>query len=94
MKGSPHHHLKKMIDDELDRIDELVIDILTKSGEPLTTYKIAKDIGVAWSTVNIHCYKLKSMNMLKEEIVNPEYGRKKIYWELTGKTPKLSEYID
>ncbi len=93
MKGGPLT-TKKMEDEELDRIDELVIDILTKSDKPLTTYKIAKEAGVSWSTVNIHCYRLKSMDMLREEVVNHEHGRKRIYWELVGKTPKLSEYID
>ncbi len=82
-----------MDDDELDRIDDYIIDLLTKSSEPLTTYKIAKKIGIAWSTVNIHCYKLKSMGILKEKMEKPERGRRKTIWALTGKTPKLSEYI-
>jgi len=80
--------------DELDRIDELIVDILTKSDKPLTTYKLAKKANVAWSTVNIHCYKMKSMGLLSEKYINPEHGRKKIIWKLTGKTPKLSEYMD
>jgi len=82
-----------MDENELDRVDELIVDILTRSDEPLTTYKIAKKAKVAWSTVNIHCYKLKSVGMLKERVENPDYGRKKVIWTLTDKTPKLSEYM-
>ncbi len=83
----------KMDENEFDRIDEFIVDILTKSSEPLTTYKIAKKAGIAWSTANIHCYKLKSMGVLKESIETPEYGRKQVIWMLMSKTPKLSEYI-
>lgn len=77
---------------EIDRIDELVIELLRKSEKPMSTYKIAKEAKLAWSTVNIHCYKLKSLGMLDEQTITTPIGQKKVIWKLTAKTPTLDKF--
>ncbi len=77
----------------LSRIDELIMDILTKSNKPLTTYKIAKEAKLSWATVNIHCYKLMSYDILKNETFDIGAGQKRILWRLTAKTPTLDKFI-
>jgi predicted transcriptional regulator len=78
---------------ELDRIDELVIELLRKSEKPVSTYKIAKEVKIAWSTVNIHCYKLKSLGIMDEKTVTSPVGQKKVMWKLTAKTPTLDKFM-
>lgn len=78
---------------ELDRIDELIVELLRKSEKPMSTYKIAKEIKISWSTVNIHCYKLKSFNVLEEKTITSQIGQKKVVWELVTKTPTLDKFM-
>jgi DNA-binding transcriptional regulator YhcF (GntR family) len=77
----------------LDRIDEAIINILKKSKELLSVYKIAKEIKLAWSTVNTHCYKLKSYNILEERTITSKFGGKKTFWGLKAKGPTLRKFI-
>jgi len=78
---------------EIDRIDELILELLGKSEKPMSTYKIAKEAKLAWSTVNIHCYKLKSLNLLGEKATISPIGQKKVMWKLTAKTPTLDKFM-
>ena len=67
--------------DMVDEIDELIESTLKKNAEPLSTYQLAKDTGLSWSTINAHCYKLKSMNVIKGKLVVAKIGqRKKLIW--------------
>ncbi len=67
--------------DMIDEIDELIESTLKKNAEPLSTYQLAKDTGLSWSTINAHCYKLKSMNVIKGKLVVAKIGqRKKLIW--------------
>ena len=67
---------------EIDRIDKLILELLRKS-QPMTTYKIAKEAKLTWSTVITHCYKLKSFGLLEEKTIISPIGKKKIMWNLT-----------
>jgi Mn-dependent DtxR family transcriptional regulator len=78
---------------DVDRIDELIIELLRESEKPMSTYKIAKEAKIAWSTVNIHCYKLKSIKLLEEKTTISPIGQKKVTWKLTAKTPTLDKFI-
>jgi predicted transcriptional regulator len=78
---------------DIDRIDEFIIELLRKSEKPMSTYKIAKEVKIAWSTVNIHCYKLKSVGALEEKTVTSAIGQKKVMWKLTAKTPTLDKFM-
>jgi len=78
---------------EIDRIDELILELLRKSEKPMSTYKIAKEAKLAWSTVNIHCYKLKSFDLLEEKTTISPIGRKKVMWKLTARTPTLDKFM-
>ena len=78
---------------DLDRIDELIIEILGNSAKPISTYKLAKEAKIAWSTVNIHCYKLKSMGYMEEETQISPVGQKKVMWKLTAKTMTLEKFM-
>ncbi|MBN2013671.1 MAG: hypothetical protein JW778_00675 [Candidatus Altiarchaeota archaeon] len=77
---------------DIDRIDELVIELLSKGGKPISTYKIAKEAKLAWSTVNIHCYKLKSLGLIEEQTIMSPIGQKKVVWKLTAKTLTLDKF--
>ncbi|HEX54538.1 MAG: hypothetical protein DRO95_04105 [Candidatus Altiarchaeales archaeon] len=81
------------MEEELDRIDDIIMEILEKSDKPMTTYKIAKEGKIAWSTANTHCYKLKALGILEEKTIRTEIGQKKVVWKLTAKTPTLDKFI-
>lgn len=64
----------------LDEIDKLIIDTLKKH-KKLTTYQLAKQTKLSWSTVNSHCYKLKSMDAVDGKMEPARVGsRKKVIW--------------
>ena len=70
----------------MDEIDELIESTLKKAGKPQSTYKIAKDTGLSWSTINAHCYKLKSMGIIGGKLEVAKIGqRKKLLWWPEGK---------
>jgi len=64
----------------LDKADQLIVDILEKAGKPLTTYQIAKQAGISWATVTIHCQKLKYMRIIDSSVEESKIGSKKILW--------------
>ena len=70
----------------MDEIDELIESVLKKAGKPQSTYQVAKDTGLSWSTINVHCYKLKSMGVLGGRLETAKIGqRKKLLWWPEGK---------
>ncbi|MEA3255713.1 MAG: HTH domain-containing protein [Candidatus Altiarchaeota archaeon] len=77
----------------LDRIDGLIMEILKDSKSPLSAYMIAKEAKISWSTANTHCYKLKSLGIIEDRIIETEIGQRKTYWKLKAKTPSLNTYM-
>jgi len=67
---------------EIDRIDELILELLRESSKPMSTYKIAKEAKLTWLTVITHCYKLKSFDLLEEKTTISPFGQKKVMWKL------------
>ncbi len=67
---------------DLKSIDELTIYVLKKHRKPMTTYEIAKALGISWSTANIHCHKLKAEGKLisKEEKARLGIGKRVLWW--------------
>ncbi len=66
-------------------IEILIIKTLKGNREPLSTYSIAKLLGVSWSTVNAHCYKLKSTGTIDGRMESSQLGQKKVVWYLEEK---------
>ena len=63
-----------------DNLDSVIRDVLFRSQKPLSTYEIAKKAGVSWSTVNIHCFKLKTQGLFKNKSESIIGRRKKVVW--------------
>ena len=63
-------------------IDELTLKVLRDNKKPMTTYEIAKKLGISWSTANIHCHKLKAEGRLisKEEPARLGTGKRVLWW--------------
>ncbi len=62
--------------------DKEIIKLLKKSPEPLSTYQIAKDLKISWSTANSHCFKLKSFGKIEGEFKESKFGQgmKMVWW--------------
>ena len=73
------------MNEDLLEIDKAILDTITSSKAPLSTYGIAKGARVSWSTVNTHLYKLKSMGILSEQKEQSRFGQRKILWQLKKK---------
>lgn len=64
-------------------VSVIIKKILEESKDSLSTYEIAKKTNLSWSTVNIHCYKLKDQDVLNCKVKMAEVGSgKKILWFL------------
>lgn len=62
-------------------VDDSILAVLKESREPLSTYELAKRLGVSWSTVNTHCYKLKDAGKIECTQILPKIGAgKKVVW--------------
>ena len=62
-------------------VDELTIHVLKKTKKPLSTYELAKQVGISWSTANTHCYKLKAEGKIKGKLEEAKIGNsKKMLW--------------
>ena len=66
--------------EKMTKADELIVEILEKANKPLTTYQIAKEAGISWATVTIHCQKLKYMRVLESSVEESKIGTKKVLW--------------
>ena len=69
-------------EEKLTKAEQLIVDILKKNGKPLSTYEIAKQAGISWATVNVHCLKLKYMRVIEGSIQESKIGAKKMMWWL------------
>ena len=77
----------KMMGEELSGVDHTIIRVLKSSSNPQSTYTIAKRAKLSWSTANTHCYKLKSLGVVKNMSKKTNIGTgKKISWWLSEKT--------
>lgn len=70
---------------ELSPIDNVIIRIIKGSKKPVSTYKLAKVTKLSWSTVNSHCYKLKSFGILDMTSKKTPFGQKKMLWSIGKK---------
>ena len=66
---------------ENNKVDKLIKDILRKE-KKLSTYEIAKKIGISWGTANSHCYKLKSFGIVDCKNEETKVGMGRIVWWL------------
>jgi Mn-dependent DtxR family transcriptional regulator len=68
----------------LSDVDKVILNLLKKTGKPLSTYQIAKKAKVTWPTANSHCYKLKSMNLVESKQEKSKFGpnEKVVWWAL------------
>ena len=63
-------------------VEEAIINLLKKEKKGLTTYQIAKKLGISWSTANTYCYKLKDKGIIKGEEKVAKVGlSKKMVWK-------------
>jgi DNA-binding CsgD family transcriptional regulator len=62
----------------LSALEKEILRILKQ--KTLSTYQLAKELKVSWSTVNTHCYKLKSLGLVENTLEKPKFGREKVLW--------------
>lgn len=72
---------KEIKEEFLDEIDKFMLETLSKSKKPISTYQLAKKTKLSWSTINSHCYKLKSLSAVDGRVEPARIGsRKKVLW--------------
>jgi len=76
--------MKKM-KKELSPIDNVIVKTIKGARKPISTYKLAKETTLSWSTVNSHCYKLKSFGILDMISKRTPFGQKKMLWHVVKK---------
>jgi len=67
-------------EDKLTPVDKAILNSLKNANKPLSTYKLSKISELSWSTVNTHCYKLKSMGLVDSKVQRSKFGGKKLFW--------------
>ena len=73
------------MEESLSPINRFNIIALNSSNQLLSTYRIAKEANLSWSTVNTHCYKLMSLGIINRESERTHFGQKKVFWKLIKK---------
>ncbi len=70
---------------KVSEMDQSILKILRESKEPLSTYEVAKEMNVAWSTANIHLKDLQLRGMVKnrEDLVK---SKRRIVWWVEQRT--------
>ena len=66
---------------KMQEIDKLILFLLSEAQEPMTTYEIAQEIGISWSTANSYLWKLKDKGKV-ELLIKRNRFVKKHYWRL------------
>lgn len=66
--------------DELSGIDKEIIELLTKEGNPLSTYKVAKRADVSWATANAHLKDLQIKEFVKSEETESKGKKSRVWW--------------
>ncbi len=62
-------------------VEDSILKTLKESAEPVSTYELAKKLGISWSTANTHCYKLKDAGKIDKKDIVPKIGAgKKVVW--------------
>jgi len=69
-----------MPEDTPINIDEIILKILRESKAPLSTYEIAKRLGISWSTANIHLKDLQINGKVKNEEQIVKSKRRNVWW--------------
>ena len=70
---------------ELSPIDKVIVEMIRGEKKPVSTYKLAKETKLSWSTDNSHCYKLKSFGILDMASLKTPFGQKKMLWHVKRK---------
>ena len=69
---------------DIDKLITTLFDKTENDNNPknsLSTYTIAKEVGLSWSTANIHCYKLKGEGKIDGKVEHAKVGaNKKMMW--------------
>lgn len=66
--------------EEVSGIDREIIEKLTNTGEELSTYRIAKDIDVSWSTANSHLKDLQIKGLVESKQKISEGKKTRVWW--------------
>jgi len=72
---------------DIDTLIENLLKTAKNDNNPknsLSTYIIAKEVGISWSTANVHCYKLKGDGMIDGKVEHAKVGanKKMMWWRL------------
>ncbi len=64
----------------ITEVDEKIIKTLRENPKPMSTYEIAKELNISWSTANIHLKDLllKKLVKSKEDMVKSK--RRVLWW--------------
>jgi len=78
-----------MDNEHINAVDRLMMLALNTAKKPLSTYQIAKNANISWSTANTHCYKLKSIGVLDMKRVKNHFGQTKVMWQVIDKRKRV-----
>ena len=65
--------------DKLDKIDRELLETIRKHPDGITAYELKKKSKYSWSTITIHCMKLKSFDLLNCEKVPFRFSHKNVW---------------
>jgi len=68
----------------MNEIETNILKFLIEEDWPVTTEMVAKEVGIAWNTAQVHLWKLVSQGLVKGKRV----GRQN-QWMVTGQGKKL-----
>ena len=68
----------------MNEIETKILKFLIEEDWPVTTEMVAKEVGIAWNTAQVHLWKLVSQGLVKGKRV----GRQN-QWMVTGQGKKL-----
>lgn len=66
--------------DEMPDIDERIVRLLTNQDEPISTYRVANEVDVSWSTANTHLKDLQIEGMVESKEVISKGKKSRVWW--------------
>ena len=72
-----------MTEEKIDELDNLILGGIKRSQDKgINTYRLSKDLGICWSTVNVRCYHMQALGILTSEFKTNILRRRERIWRL------------
>ncbi len=71
---------EKISEEKLPKIDKEILELLTKEGEPISTYEVGKRIDISWSTANTHLMNLQIKGLVESEERESKGKKSRMWW--------------